>query len=172
MSKEAANNANLTVRAAEPNDVPVIHSLIRGLAEYEKLAHTFVVTEAQLREHLFGLKPAAEVIIATLGREPVGYALFFSTFSTFVGRPGIWLEDLFVIPTFRQRGIGSRLLAEVAKIAVERRCGRLEWSVLDWNEPAINLYRQRGATILDEWRICRVDGEGLTKLATTGAKHA
>jgi GNAT superfamily N-acetyltransferase len=172
MSDPADANATITVRPAKPSDVPLLHSLIRGLAEYEKLADAFVVTEAQLHTHLFGPNPAAQVLIALLGKEAVGYALFFWTFSSFVGRPGIWLEDLFVVPRFRKRGIGTRLLAEVARIAVDQQCGRLEWSVLDWNQPALNLYRQRGATVMDEWRICRVDQERLKQLAGTGAKHS
>jgi GNAT superfamily N-acetyltransferase len=172
MSDAAISNPGIEVRAAQPSDVPLIHSLIRGLAEYEKLADAFVVTEAQLREHLFGPRPVAEVLIASVDGIPAGYALFFPTYSTFVGRPGMWLEDLFVIPKFRKRGIGGRLLQVVANLAVERHCGRLEWSVLDWNEPALNLYRRRGATVLDEWRICRVDGTGLVQLAGTGVSHA
>jgi GNAT superfamily N-acetyltransferase len=154
-----------TISAARKEDVPLILSFIRALAEYEKLSHAAVATEAQLQRYLFGPRPAAEVLMASVDGEPAGFALFFSTFSTFVGRPGLWLEDLFVLPAFRRRGIGGRLLEAVARIAIERECGRLEWAVLDWNEPALKLYRQRGATVLDDWRICRVDGERLNQLA-------
>lgn len=146
-------------------DVGAILGFIRQLAEYERLAHEIVATQESLREHLFGPQPAAEVIIARFGDHPVGFALFFTTFSTFVGRPGIWLEDLFVAPDHRCRGVGKALLREVASIALRRNCGRLEWSVLDWNEPAISLYRAMGAQAMSDWTIQRVTGDALAKLA-------
>jgi GNAT superfamily N-acetyltransferase len=154
-------------------DVPVILSLIKALAEYEKLAHEVVATEADLRRWLFGAKPVAEVIIAwapadaeTGKEEPVGFALFFHNFSTFLGRPGIYLEDLFVVPEWRGRGVGRRLLTHLAGLAMERGCGRFEWSVLDWNTPAIDFYRRMGAVLMDDWRICRVTGDALATLAS------
>jgi GNAT superfamily N-acetyltransferase len=153
--------------AIEP-DVPIILRFIRQLAEYERLSHEVVATESSLREHLFGPQPAAEVLLAREGAHPVGFALFFTTFSTFVGRPGIWLEDLYVDPAHRRRGIGKALLRQVASIAVTRNCGRLEWSVLDWNEPAIALYRAMGAIAMTDWTIQRVTGEALSRLATSG----
>jgi GNAT superfamily N-acetyltransferase len=146
-------------------DTGAILDFIRQLAEYEHLAHEAVATESSLREHLFGPHPAAEVILARIGDHPVGFALFFTTFSTFAGRPGIWLEDLFVVPEHRRRGVGKALLREVASIALRRYCGRLEWSVLDWNEPAISLYRAMGAQAMSDWTIQRVTGEALARLA-------
>jgi GNAT superfamily N-acetyltransferase len=156
--------ASITVRPANPADVTAILGFIRALAEYEKLSHTVVANEALLREHVFGPRPAAEVLIAAIDAKPVGFALFFTTFSTFLARPGIWLEDLFVLPEHRSRGVGKALLQAVAKLAVQRNCGRLEWSVLDWNEPAIGFYKKVGAAMLDDWTICRVTGDALTQL--------
>ena len=150
-------------RAAE-RDVPLILRLILGLAEYEKLAHEVTATEAGLRETLFGARPAADVIIAYAGDTPAGFALFFPNYSTFLGKPGLYLEDLFVLPEWRSRGIGRALLTRLATIAVERGCGRFEWSVLDWNEPAIGFYKSLGATLMDGWSIFRVTGDALTKL--------
>jgi GNAT superfamily N-acetyltransferase len=155
----------IRIRRATRADVPAILNFIRKLAEYEKLSHEMHATAAQLRKHLFSKRPAAEVIIARLGPKPVGFALFFTTFSTFMGEPGIWLEDLFVLPENRRVGIGRELLRAVARIAVERKCGRLEWSVLDWNEPAIRLYRKLGARAMDDWTIQRVTGRALVRLA-------
>ena len=157
------NSSPLSIRPATPADVPLILSLIRGLAEYEKLADQAVVTEALLHEHLFGPRPSAEVLIGSCDGEPAGYALFFPTFSTFLARPGIFLEDLFVRPEFRGRGLGKKLLVEVAKIAQVRRCGRLEWSVLDWNEPAIRFYQSLGAKPLAGWTMQRVTGPDLDR---------
>jgi len=157
--------SKFTIQLATKADVPIILNFIRGLAKYEKLSHEVKATEAQLRKHLFGSKPAAEVIIAKLDRAPVGFALFFTTFSTFAGRRGIWLEDLFVLPQNRRAGIGRALLRAVAAIALRRKCGRLEWSVLDWNEPAIKLYRKLGAKSMDDWTIQRVTGKALANLA-------
>jgi GNAT superfamily N-acetyltransferase len=161
-------HSHLTIVPAVEADVPVILGFIRQLAEYEHLAHEVFATESSLREHLFGPHPAAEVLLAREGVQPVGFALFFTTFSTFVGRPGIWLEDLYVDPAHRRRGIGKALLRQVAALAVTRNCGRLEWSVLDWNEPAIALYRALGAKAMTDWTIQRVTGEALCRLATNG----
>ncbi len=159
------NVPNILIRPAVVADVPVILRFIRALAEYEKLAHLVVADEALLSEHLFGNHPAAEVLLAHVDDAPVGFALFFTTFSTFVGRPGIWLEDLLVLPDWRGRGIGTALLKAVAAAAEDRRCGRLEWSVLDWNAPAIAFYEKSGARIMNDWRICRVTGDALRTLA-------
>jgi GNAT superfamily N-acetyltransferase len=159
------DDSRLSIVSAVEADVPVILGFIRQLAEYERLAHEVVASESSLREHLFGANPAADVLLARLDAEPVGFALFFTTFSTFVGRPGIWLEDLYVDPAHRRRGIGKALLREVASIAVKRNCGRLEWSVLDWNAPAIALYRAMGAKAMTDWTIQRVTGEALARLA-------
>jgi GNAT superfamily N-acetyltransferase len=157
----------IVVRPAIVADVLHILGFIRALAGYEKLSHTVVATEDLLREHLFGPKPAAEVLIAEVGGMPVGFALFFTTFSTFLARPGIWLEDLFVLPEHRSRGVGRALLEAVAKLAVDRNCGRLEWSVLDWNEPAIGFYKKVGAVMLDDWTMCRVTGDALVRLGAS-----
>jgi GNAT superfamily N-acetyltransferase len=156
---------NIRIDRAREHDVPLILELIRGLAEYERLADQAVATEAGVLEALFGPQPAAEVVIAYADNRPAGFALFFHNFSTFLGRRGLYLEDLFVKPEFRRLGIGRRLLAELARIAVERGCGRFEWSVLDWNTPAIEFYKRLGARPLDDWTIFRVTGEALTRLA-------
>ena len=156
---------NIRIEPARERDVPLILELIRGLAEYERLADQCIATEARLREALFGAQPAAEVLLAYADDQPAGFALFFHNFSTFLGRRGLYLEDLFVKPEFRRLGIGRRLLAGLARIAVERGCGRFEWSVLDWNAPAIEFYKRLGAKPLDEWTIFRVTGGALTELA-------
>ncbi|MBM2803641.1 MAG: GCN5-related N-acetyltransferase [Deltaproteobacteria bacterium] len=153
------------IRAAIKDDVPVILSFIKKLADYERLSHEVVATEAGLRETLFGRRRTAEVALGYFKREPVGFVLFFHNYSTFLGQPGIYIEDLFVDEAFRRRGFGRALLTYVAGLAKERRCGRLEWSVLDWNEPAINFYKKLGATPMSEWTIHRVSGENLRKLA-------
>lgn len=153
------------VERATEHDVGLILRLIKGLAEYERLSHEVVATEAELRESLFGDRPAAEVIIGYAGQVPAGFAVFFQTFSTFLGRPGMYLEDLFVVPEWRSQGLGRRLLAHVAKTAVERGCGRMEWSVLDWNEPARKFYRSLGARPMDEWTVFRLTGEALRQIA-------
>ena len=145
--------------------MPVILSFIRQLAEYERLSHEAVMTEDILRESLFGSRPAAEVLLGYLGDLPVAFAVFFHNFSTFLGRSGLYLEDLFVIPEMRGKGFGRALLVELAKIARERKCGRFEWAVLDWNEPAIDFYKALGAVPMDEWTIFRVTGEALNRLA-------
>lgn len=147
-------------------DVPAIHSLIGALAEYERLSHEVASTAADLRRDLFGPRPYAEVLLAKSDEQTVGFALFFHNYSTFLGRPGIYLEDLFVLPDRRGEGIGRQLLVALARLAVERNCGRLEWSVLDWNEPAIGFYKRMGARVMDEWRICRLTGEALAAVAS------
>lgn len=152
------------IRRATRRDVPDILRLIRALAAYEKLAHEVVADQALLARHLFGRKPAAEVLIAQEGRRAVGFALFFRNYSTFLGRPGTYLEDLFVEPEWRGRGIGKALLQAVARIAVRRRCGRFEWAVLDWNTPAIEFYRSLGARPLADWTVFRVTGAALARL--------
>ena len=149
-------------------DAPLILALIRELAEYEKLADQVTATEADIARALFADPPRAEAVVARLDGEPVGFALFFHNFSTFVGRPGLYLEDLYVRPPHRGRGFGRRLLAHLARIAVERGCGRFEWSVLDWNAPAIAAYRRAGAVPLDEWTVYRLTGAALTRLAAEG----
>ncbi len=153
------------VRAASEEDVPLILAFIKELAEYERLSHEVVATEKSLREHLFGERPVAEVIVAEEGTDPAGFALFFHSFSTFLGRPGIYLEDLYVRPEFRGRGLGRTLLVYLARLARERGCGRLEWSVLDWNEPALGFYRGIGASPVGGWTVYRVTGETLKELA-------
>ena len=160
---------SLSVRPATPADLSLIAALIGALADYEKLAHEVRFDTARLGEKLFGPRPYAEVLIGEVDGEPRGFALFFHNFSTFEGRPGIYLEDLFVMPEGRALGLGRALLAELARLAVERDCARLEWAVLDWNEPAIGFYRSLGARPLDDWTVMRVDGEALWRLAGTEA---
>ena len=154
-----------TIRVAVLADVPAILSFIRDLAAYEKLSHEVVADEAQLAATLFGAHPAAEVLIAELAGDAVGFALFFTSYSTFLARPGLYLEDLFVRPVARGQGVGSALLAALARIAVDRNYGRFEWSVLDWNEPALRLYRSLGAAPMSEWTVQRLTGEPLAALA-------
>jgi GNAT superfamily N-acetyltransferase len=155
----------IEIRSAAVDDVPLILRFIRGLAEYEKLAHEVIATEEGLRKTLFGERPYAECLIANLGGTPVGFALFFHNYSTFLGKPGIYLEDLFVDPAARGHGVGEKLLARLAQLAIERDCGRLEWWVLDWNEPALAFYRKLGALPMDEWTVHRVTGSALEALA-------
>ena len=153
------------IRAATPDDIPTIAGLIRALAQYEKLEDQVVLDEARLRDHLFGERPYAEALLAEEDDGQVaGFALFFHNYSTFLARPGIYLEDLFVRPEHRGKGHGKALLREVARLAVERGCGRLEWAVLNWNEPAIRFYRALGAVAMDEWTTYRLTGEALKKL--------
>lgn len=161
----STNIPGFVIRQATEADVPLILQFIRGLAEYERLAHECVADEATLKNSLFGERKVAEVVIGSDNDRPVCFALFFHNFSTFLGRPGIYLEDLFVNPDQRGKGFGKAMLAYLAKLAVERECGRLEWSVLDWNEPAIKFYKSLGATPMDEWTIFRVTGDALTQLA-------
>jgi GNAT superfamily N-acetyltransferase len=155
----------IRIAPAAERDVPVILKFIRDLADYEKLSHLVVATEANIREHVFGANPVAEVLLAYWEDRAVGFALFFRNFSTFLGQPGIYLEDLFVEPEHRGKGIGKALLTRLAKIAIERGYGRLEWAVLDWNTPSIEFYRRLGAVPLDEWTGYRVTGEALDRLA-------
>jgi GNAT superfamily N-acetyltransferase len=155
----------LRIERATERDVPLILRLITALAEYERMSDEVVATEDGLRRTLFGPHPAAEVVVGYAGDEPAGFALFFHNYSTFLGKPGLYLEDLFVVPTFRGRGYGKALLVHLAKLAVERDCGRFEWSVLDWNEPAIGFYKKLGATPMDGWTIFRVTGDALHTLA-------
>ena len=158
--------AGVEIRVATEDDVPLILSLIRELAEYEGLGHEVVATEEVLRDSLFGERAGAEVVICHSDGAPAGFALFFHNFSTFLGRPGLYLEDLYVRPEMRGRGIGRALLVHLAGLARERGCGRMEWSVLDWNEPAIALYKSIGATPMDEWTVYRVTGDALEDLAS------
>lgn len=154
-----------SIRPATPADLPLIAALIRELAEYERLADEVRFDQAVLGDHLFGPRPMAEVVIGEVDGTAQGFALFFHNFSTFEGRPGIYLEDLFVRPEARGHGLGKALLLHLAKLAVERGCARLEWSVLDWNEPAIGFYKKLGARPMDDWTVMRVDGDGLEQLA-------
>jgi GNAT superfamily N-acetyltransferase len=154
-----------TIRPAVPSDLSTIMQFIRNLAEYEKLSHKVRFTEDTLGENLFGTRPMAEVLIGEVSGIPQGFALFFHNFSTFEGRPGIYLEDLFVRPEARGAGLGKALLAELARLTVERGCARLEWAVLDWNEPSIGFYKALGARQMDDWTVMRVDGEALHGLA-------
>ena len=154
-----------TIRPATPADVPLVLRLIRELADYEKLAHEVTATEADLHESLFGPRPIIEVLIAEADGDVSGYALFFHNYSTFLCQRGLYLEDLFVRPPFRGRGIGKSLLSHLAKLAVDRGCLRFEWAVLDWNEPAIGFYRSLGARPLEDWTVFRVTGEALQRLA-------
>lgn len=154
----------LTLRPATADDIPQILAFIRGLAEYEKLLDDCVATEDALRATLFGDRPYAEVLLAEWEGVPAGFALYFHNYSTFRARPGIYLEDLFVLPTHRGRGIGKALLTRLGEIAVDRGCARLEWSVLDWNQPAIDFYQSLGARPLDEWTIYRVTDQALEAL--------
>ena len=159
--------AKVEIRAAVEGDVPLILAFIRELAEYENLSHEVSATEEVLKESLFGERCVAEALLAHSGGEPAGFALFFHNFSTFLGRPGIYLEDLYVRPEFRGSGIGRALLVHLAKLAKERGCGRLEWWVLDWNEPSIGFYKNLGAVAMDDWTVYRVTGEALEKLSTS-----
>ena len=150
-----------TLRPAAPADLPAIVGLIRELADFEHLSNLVVVTPESLQPHLFGDKPAAEAVVAEVQGSVVAFALFFTNFSTFLGRPGLYLEDLYVQPAHRGAGLGKALLQHLGALAVERGCGRFEWSVLDWNENAIRFYEKMGATVMPDWRICRVTGEAL-----------
>ncbi len=154
------------IREATEQDVPLILALIRELADYERLSHEVVATENGLRDSLFGERRYAEVLIAEHGGEAAGFALFFHNFATFLGRPGLYLEDLYVRPAFRSAGIGKELLVRLASLAKRRGCGRLEWWVLDWNEPAVGFYRSIGAEPMDDWTVYRVSGPALEELAS------
>ncbi len=153
------------IRAATEADAPVVLSFVRQLAEYEKLAHEVTATDAAIRDTLFGERRIAEVAIGYFETKPVGFVLFFPNYSTFLGRPGLYIEDLFVSEAYRRRGFGRALLLYVARLAQERRCGRLEWSVLNWNEPAIEFYKKLGAVPMSDWTVYRITGENLQRLA-------
>jgi GNAT superfamily N-acetyltransferase len=156
--------SQINIRPAQIEDVETVFHLIKALAEYEKLEHQVTGNVELLRDHLFGDRPCIEAILAEHQEKAIGFALFFTNYSTFLTKPGIYLEDLFVMPEYRSNGIGKSLLSYLARLAVERNCGRLEWSVLDWNETAIGFYQRMGATVLPDWRICRVTGEAIAQL--------
>jgi GNAT superfamily N-acetyltransferase len=162
--------AKLAISPATPADVPAIAAMIRALPDYERLAHLCVGTQEELEDALFAPRPAAEVLIARADTTPIGFALFFHTFSTFLARRGVWLEDLFVYPEHRGAGAGKALLKAVAAIARERGCGRFEWAVLDWNAPAIRFYESLGARLMPDWRLARVTGTALERLADDDAQ--
>jgi GNAT superfamily N-acetyltransferase len=163
----ATPRPGVTLRLASRDDVPLILTFIRELAQYEREPDAVQTDEATLATNLFGAQPGAEVVIAEVDGQPAGFALFFHNFSTWLGRRGLYLEDLFVRPEYRGRGVGQVLMAYLAKLAVERDCGRFEWSVLDWNTPAIDFYRRLGAAGMDEWTVQRVTGEALHALAAS-----
>jgi GNAT superfamily N-acetyltransferase len=165
----SATTPGFRLERATERDVPLILRLIKELAEYEKMSADVTATEETLRASLFGPHPGAEVVIAYAGDEAAGFALFFHNYSTFLGRPGLYLEDLYVFPKWRGHGFGKRLLAHLAALAVERGCGRFEWSVLDWNEPAIGFYKKLGAKPMNEWTVFRVTGDALQQLARVDA---
>jgi len=156
---------DLRIEPATERDVPVILLLIKALAAYERMTGDVMADEALVHASLFGPAPSAEVVIARVGAEPVGFAVWFHNYSTFLGRRGLYLEDLFVMPEWRGRGIGRALLVHLAQVAVERNCGRLEWSVLNWNEPAIRFYRSLGAKPMDGWTVYRLTGDDIARLA-------
>jgi GNAT superfamily N-acetyltransferase len=155
----------MEIRSAALEDAATIVDLIKGLAEYEKLSHEVVVTEDKIKDTLFGEKKYAECLIAEIEQKPVGFALFFHSYSTFLGKPGLYLEDLFVKPEFRKQGVGKALLRRLAQIAVQRNCGRLEWSVLDWNKPAIDFYMDIGAKPMSEWTVFRLTEDEMKTFA-------
>ena len=159
------SSTNLSIRKAEKSDIPLVLDFINKLAEYERLSHEVLATEGDLERYLFGKEKVAEVLIGYEGELPVGFALFFHNFSTFLGKPGIYLEDLFVLEEHRGKGYGTKLLARLAALALERNCGRLEWAVLDWNESSIEFYKSLGARMMDEWIVNRLTGENLVILA-------
>jgi len=158
-------DTELTIRPGTPEDLPIIRRMIFGLAEYERLLHECDATEDKLRKSLFSDPRYAECVIARIGEEPVGFALFFHNFSTFEARPGLYLEDLFVLPEHRGLGVGRELLRHLARLAVARDCARFEWAVLDWNEPAIGFYKSLGAQPMNEWTVYRLKGEAIQALA-------
>ena len=156
---------SVSIRAARQSDVVTLHSLIRGLAEYERLAAQVVGTAQDLQRELFSQRPVIEAVIAWEGQSALGFALYFHNYSTFLARRGLYLEDLFVVPEARGRGIGKALIHHCARVAIERGCGRFEWAVLDWNQPAIEFYQSIGASILSEWQLCRLSGDALQRFA-------
>ena len=165
MDTTESGSAGFVLRSAQVRDLAGLVRLIRGLAEYEKLTHQLELTEQKLAVHLFGERPVAEALVVEDRQGSlIGFALFFVSFSTFLGKPGLWLEDLFVVPDQRRHGVGTALLRALARVAVERDYGRFEWSVLDWNEPALRFYERMGASVLSDWRVCRVTGDALKEL--------
>ncbi|MGH6608922.1 MAG: GNAT family N-acetyltransferase [Burkholderiaceae bacterium] len=156
---------SLNINAARRTDIDVLHRLIRGLAEYERLEHQVVGTVDDLKRELFADQPIIEAVIAWEDERAVGFALYFHNYSTFLARRGLYLEDLFVVPEARGRGVGKALIRHCAQLAVARGCGRFEWAVLDWNQPAIDFYQSIGATVLQDWRICRLTGDALSSFA-------
>jgi len=156
---------DFVINPLTPSDVPVLLDLIRELARFERLEHEVTATAESLGEAIFGPHPSAGALLARLADEPAGYAIFFSTFSSFVGRPGIWLDDVYVRPQFRRKGIGLALIQAVARIGVQRNCGRFEWTALGWNTEALDFYGRLGARVMDEWVLLRLDGTGLGRLA-------
>jgi len=167
MKRISETGEEYDIRPARPDDLPELMGMVRELAEFERLTHQVTATEEDFRESLFGARPVAEALIGEAGSGAVGYAIFFTTFSTFLGKSGIWLEDLYVKPEYRGRGLGKALLRAVGGIAQERGAGRYEWTVLDWNRAAINLYERSGGEILPDWRIVRMDRERLHHLMDT-----
>lgn len=161
----STTSTQVGIRSATPDDANDLFALILALAEYEKLTHQVTGNVEALKQHLFGKRPYAEAIVATVDRQTVGFALFFYNYSTFLTKPGMYLEDLFVLPDYRRQGIGKALLSYLAQKAISQGCGRLEWSVLDWNTPAIEFYEEMGADVLPDWRTCRVMGDSLVQLA-------
>jgi GNAT superfamily N-acetyltransferase len=168
--KSSIDIPSFQIRPATKADVPVILSFIKKLADYERLSHEVTATEKTLRETLFGRRHTAEVAIGYFKRQPVGFVIYFHNYSTFLGLPGIYIEDLFVDEAFRRRGFGNALLRYVARVARDRQCGRLEWSVLDWNEPAVKFYEKLGAVPMSEWTVFRLAGENLTRLAESESR--
>ena len=169
MTEASRTASDVGIRAAEPRDLEDIVRLIRGLAEFEELTHLLKVTPDSLAPHLFGARPAAEALVAERNGSVIAFALFFTNFSTFLAQPGLYLEDLFVEPAERGRGVGQALLEHLARLAVSRGCGRFEWSVLDWNVNAIRFYERMGATVMPDWRICRIAGDALAGFAPADA---
>jgi GNAT superfamily N-acetyltransferase len=165
----ASASSPFLITAAQPADVPLILALVRELAEYEQLAHEVRATEELVRDGLFGRSAVAHAVVARENEIPAGFAVYFFNFSTFLGRPGLYLEDLYVRPAFRKRGLGRQLLAHLARVAVERGCGRMEWAVLNWNEMALRVYRAIGAQPLDDWTVQRLSGDALLNLASAAS---
>lgn len=161
MASAAPSAQSIEIQPATPADVPLLFNLIQALAEFENLAHEVVGSADDLREHLFGDRPYIEALVARVDAQPAGFALFFYNYSTFLTKPGLYLEDLFVVPEHRRLGVGKALLVELGKLALRRGCGRLEWNVLDWNENAIAFYQRMGAKLETDWRLCRVSGSAL-----------
>ena len=162
----AGSSAAFELRSARPHDVPAIVALIRELAEFEKLSHLVVIEPQRLHEHLFGARPVVEALVAEVNGVVIGFALFFTNYSTFLGKPGLYLEDLYVQAAHRGKGIGEAVLSRLARIANERDYGRFEWSVLDWNVDAIRFYERMGATVMSDWRICRITGKALRRFSS------